>query len=129
MSFIDNIHSLPESTRKKILVIWVGISMILISFIWFSTTKSKLTATEESKTDSQMKEVQQNVMDNIDTAKLQGSMYETSLDSRLKNLEENKQNTNNPNTDNLKEENTEYVEDEAELGEDSILFEDRETHE
>lgn len=123
MSFLDNIHSLPESTRKKILVVWVGVSMILVSFIWFSAMKSKLATTQERSADTQIKEVQRGVLDNIDTAKLQGSVYQTTLDETLKNLEEDKENTDNSNIDNSEEENTEYVEDETELGEDSVLFE------
>lgn len=123
MSFLDNVHSLSESTRKKILVAWVSVSMILVSFIWFSTMKSKLATTQERSTDTQIKEVQRGVLDNIDTAKLQGSVYQTTLDETLKNLEEDKENTDNSNIDNSEEENTEYVEDETELGEDSVLFE------
>lgn len=90
MSFLKDVHSLSESLRKKILVAAVSVSMVLVSMVWFYSTKSKIVSNSgmNTGTDQQTEEVKNSVKDNFNDLKLQGSMYKSLLDDTFNKTKE-----------------------------------------
>lgn len=108
MSFIKQIHSLSESTRKKILVLSVGIIMIPISFALIASIKGKLAISKEDNHPVQTtKDIKKTVQENLDSIKLQGSVYKSILDKTLDDVKNNStdNNTEKSSNTNGKQEN------------------------
>lgn len=104
MSFIKQLHSLSESTRKKILVLSVGIIMIPISFALIASIKGKLAISKEDNHPVQTtKDIKKTVQENLDSIKLQGSVYKSILDKTLEDVKND--NTNEKQESNVVENN------------------------
>lgn len=87
MPFIKRFHFLPESTRKKILVLLVSIIMIPIFFVLVASIKGKLAVSKEDNRSVQTtQEIKKTVQENLDSIKLQGSAYQSILDKTLEDV-------------------------------------------
>lgn len=104
MSFIKQLHSLSESTRKKILVLSVGIIMIPIFFALVASIKGKLAVSKEDNHSIQTTEdIKKTVQENLDSIKLQGSAYKSILDKTLDDVKNDNADINTEKTGNVNE--------------------------
>lgn len=92
---INYARSLPESTRKKILVLSVSATMVFVSFVWFSSMKINLFNSDNDDGSSQsVKEIGEGLKENLEKVNIQGSSYDAVFGDILKNIEENNKNQN-----------------------------------
>lgn len=130
-NFLNNLHSLPESTRKKILVVCVGASMALVSFIWVYSMKNKLGISPEKQNvgTEQINDIKKNITDNFNDIKLQGSVYQSTLNNTLQDIKNNAENTNQESSTTSKEPETNSTKDQLDTTDDAIEENARETDE
>lgn len=104
MPFIKRFHFLPESTRKKILVLLVSIIMIPIFFVLVASIKGKLAISKEDNRSVQTtQEIKKTVQENLDSIKLQGSAYQSILDKTLEDVKHDSADINTEKNNNVNE--------------------------
>lgn len=128
---LNNLHSLPESTRKKILVVCVSTSMVLISFVWVYSMKNKLGIDPEKQNVSteQINDIKKNITDNFNDIKLQGSVYQSTVNNTLRDIKNNAENTSQESSAINEEPETNSTKNQLDITGDAIKENTKETDE